>query len=296
MSDSDSDSDYVVVCEDNPNTGTNDANTDRASRVNDAGAKVRGKDVDWMQVEMFTNTEEFKTSKKKTMLDEHFTRRKNRSFAYGDVENFVCKFARKVGYVSCPLKYKVTFMSSSSEVSVECNIEDETHDHQRDDDVRIDGKLFRWTDEQEKEITKSIKNHVKAAQIERRLNEKNLFQAQKPTKQQLYNKIANTKKKIFKHQSIVNTHDLRQRVSEHLKVPEDDVQGFVVHSSIEDENEEEEPRFTVIFSTTKNLGKLKSERLLQTDATYRLNWLGFPVFVIGNIMFFVLHLCLCVCV
>ena len=182
------------------------------------------------------------------------------------------------------------------EVSVECNIEDETHDHQRDDDVRIDGKLFRWTDEQEKEITKSIKNHVKAAQIERRLNEKNLFQAQKPTKQQLYNKIANTKKKIFKHQSIVNTHDLRQRVSEHLKVPEDDVQGFVVHSSIEDENEEEEPRFTVIFSTTKNLGKLKSERLLQTDATYRLNWLGFPVFVIGNIMFFVLHLCLCVCV
>ena len=54
----------------------------------------------------------------------------------------------------------------------------------------------------------------------------------------------------------------------------------MVHSSIEDENEEEEPRFTIIFSTTKNLDKLKSERLLQTDATYRLNWLGYPFFTL----------------
>ena len=116
-------------------------------------------------------------------------------------------------------------MATATEVSVECNIKEKTHDHQRDDDFGIDGKLFRWTDEQEKE-SKSLKNHVKAAQIERRLNEKNLFHAQKATKQQLYNRIANTKKKIFKHQSIVNTHDLRQRVSEHLQVPEEDVQGY----------------------------------------------------------------------
>ena len=71
-------------------------------------------------------------------------------------------------------------------------------------------------------------------------------------------------------------------MSANLEVPEDDVQGYVVHSHIDDENEDEEPRFTIIFSTNKNLGKLRSERVLQTDATYRLNWHGFPVFIVGK--------------
>ena len=39
MSDSDSDSDYVEVCEDNRNTANNVRNN---ARVNDAGVKVRG--------------------------------------------------------------------------------------------------------------------------------------------------------------------------------------------------------------------------------------------------------------
>ena len=139
---------------------------------------------------MLTNIQAVKNSshpRRRSMIDEQFMKRKSRSFDYGDVENYVCKFSRKVGYVGCPLKYKVTSMATSTDVSVECNIDEETHDHQRDDEV-LDGKLFRWTEEQENEITKSLKNHVKAAQIERRMNEQNLFQAQKPTKQQLYKK------------------------------------------------------------------------------------------------------------
>ena len=57
MSDSDSDSDYVEVCEDNANTANNVRTN---ARVNDAGVKVRGKDVD-----KYTSSEEFKSSKKK---------------------------------------------------------------------------------------------------------------------------------------------------------------------------------------------------------------------------------------
>ena len=90
------------------------------------------------------------------------------------------------------------------------------------------------------------------------------------------------KKSVFPSQNIINTHDLRQRVAANLEVPENDIDGYIVNNDIDDENEEEEPRFTIIFSTKKNLSKMISERVLQTDATYRLNWLGFPVFVVGK--------------
>ena len=79
-------------------------------------------------------------------------------------------------------------------------------------------------------------------------------------------------------------------MSANLEVPEDDVKGYVVYSNIDDENEDEEPRFTIIFSTNKNLGKLRSERVLQTDATYRLNWHGFPVFIVGKMSMIILSI------
>ena len=86
------------------------------------------------------------------------------------------------------------------------------------------------------------------------------------------------KARIFPSDKILNTHDLRTRVTQHLEVPESDIEGYIPYYTIEDEDQNSEPRFTVIFSNKKNLAKFKSG-LLQTDATYRLNWMGFPVFV-----------------
>ena len=286
MSDYESDdSDYVEVNGTNLDTVENSANSVRSKqpRLNSEGIKVRGKDIEWIEVERFSNVEDYKKSKKKEELVNGFSRRKNKSYEYGDVENFVCRFARKVGYQGCPMKYKVTFMSTATEVSIESNNPAETHDHSKHAEEDIDTlKVFRWTKEQTDIITVGVKNCAKPNVILRNLREANAFGSHKPTKQQLYNKIANTKKIVFPSTNIVNTHDLRRRVSAHLDVPDDDVEGHVVYHSIDDENEDEEPRFTIIFSTKKNLSKLKSEFLLQTDATYRLNWLGFPVFLAGK--------------
>ena len=55
---------------------------------------------------MLTNIQAVKNSshpRRRSMIDEQFMKRKSRSFDYGDVENYVCKFSRKVGYVGCPL-------------------------------------------------------------------------------------------------------------------------------------------------------------------------------------------------
>ena len=102
------------------------------------------------------------------------------------------------------------------------------------------------------------------------------------TRVQLYNKIANLKRIVFPSEKIANSHDLRQRVAANLEVPEDELEGYVIDHEIDDEKEEEDPRFTIIFSTRKNMSKLRSDRVFQLDATYRLNWNGFPVFVGGK--------------
>ena len=74
-------------------------------------------------------------------LHNEFTRRQSRAYEYGDVESYVCRFARKVGYLGCPIKYKVTYISTSSEVSIECNSPDETHNHSKEAE-HIDAKCF----------------------------------------------------------------------------------------------------------------------------------------------------------
>ena len=114
------------------------------------------------------------------------------------------------------------------------------------------------------------------------MNHKNVFGLKKPTQVQLYNKVAATKKKLFPSDNILNTYQFRQKIAEVLEVPESEVKGFVPYWDIIDETDEEDPRFCVVFSTLKNQAKLGSNGLLQTDATYRLNWMGFPVFVLGQ--------------
>merc|ERR1719318_2352740 len=144
---SDSDSDYEEVCEGNIDGGvTNNGNS--KAKVNRNGLNVRGKDIEWIEVEKFDTEKDFKESRMKANLECGFTRRKARSFEYEDVEDYVCKFERKVGYLGCPVKYKVTYSSSSSMVIVECNMRNETHDHQVDPDHGDGGNSFRWTTEQ----------------------------------------------------------------------------------------------------------------------------------------------------
>ena len=55
---------------------------------------------------------------------------------------------------------------------------------------------------------------------------------------------------------------------------------YVVDSDIKDDDGKG-VRFHIIFSTKKIKARMSS-KLMQDDATYRLNWMGFPVFVSGR--------------
>ena len=176
--------------------------------------------------------------------------------------------------------FKVSFLTRCSDVIVETN--DGLMDHLLDEDPEYElnpGAVFKWTEEMNKIIEEGVVNHAKPNVIKRNLNKANLFLSRKPSKIQLYNKIAAVRKRVFPSINIVNTHQMRQRISNVLEIPASEVEGYVPYWEIDDEKE---PRFCVIFTSKKNQEKLSSIDLLQTDATYRLNWMGFPVFVIGE--------------
>ena len=71
--------------------------------------------------------------------------------------------------------------------------------------------------------------------------------------------------------------DLREKIQDHRAVPENDIEGYVAYDNILDENEDEETR----FATKRTLAFLKRYNCLNVDATYRLNWHGYPVVVVG---------------
>ena len=127
---SESDSDYCDVGNSVDEGDNVVRNGMRKARTNDESVKVRGTDVEWVEVVTFKNKEAFDESDIKAKLDKQFSRRKSRAFDYGDVDNFVCKYSRKVGFLTCPLKYKVTFMSGSFDVCVEVNDDKEEHLHE----------------------------------------------------------------------------------------------------------------------------------------------------------------------
>ena len=141
---------------------------------------------------------------------------------------------------------------------------------------------YQWSQLATEIIVTGIKNGATPKVILRNMRDKGCFlSASEPSMIQLYNKISNLKKVLNLTENLCNTHDLRQKIDPHLDVPDDETTAYVPYANIDDSDETEETRICVIFATKKTLSLLSQSKNLHLDATYRLNWNGFPVMVIG---------------
>ena len=141
---------------------TNDSQP-KKSNVNSLGKKVRGKDIEWIEVARFTTILEYKESQIYKEIKEKFSCMKKRSPEYADTEHFVCKHSRKVGYIPCPVQYMVVFFHND-EVSVACDRGNEEHCHEIDTDYDASGGTnFRWTVEQTNMIIQGVSNEARPA-------------------------------------------------------------------------------------------------------------------------------------
>ena len=78
-------------------------------------------------------------------------------------------------------------------------------------------------------------------------------------------------------QEILYLNELEAKFLELSGEPEDLYQCFVPKYTVNYDSK----RFVSIFSTNSLLDKLKKFTFIQADATYKLNWKGYPVFVFG---------------
>ena len=120
--------------------------------------------------------------------------------------------------------------------------------------------------------------------IGRELIRKNAFiDGKEPTADQLNNKIAYEKRKLGACEDVFTSQELRRIAELHTAIPEDENEGYVADYFVDDDEDIEEVRFGIIV-TTKYLqrNRLVDEGLLQVDATYRINWQGFPLFAFGS--------------
>ena len=278
----DSDSDYLDVGE----NIVNEENIEErrvGGQINSNGKRVRGTDISWIELSRFSSVAEYEESSIKKDLVDNFTLRRAREPDYADTEHFTCKFSRKVGCLACPLQYKISFLSHCDDVVVETAGGATEHLHEADKDyVPQASKTFRWSREQTEMVFQGVKNEAKPKVIMRNLREANLFEeGNEPTPLQLNNKIQHCRNVIQHSSQIFTTHELRQKVAEMMEEPESEVEGYVAHLLVEDEDETKDPRFVVIW-TTKKLLKRCNNKFHQDDATYRLIWQGYPFFVSGT--------------
>ena len=157
------------------------------------------------------------------------------------------------------------------------------HEHIENPDY-IDKSLgFRWSRLATDTITTGIQNGATPKVILRNLREKNCFSgSEEPTLIQLYNKISHLKKIMNLSDHIENTHQMRQKIENHLEVPDNDIEAYIPYYSIQDDVENnEKTRFCIIFSTKRLISLLNKCEVFHIDATYRLNWQRYPVMIVG---------------
>ena len=257
-----------------------DEDNDEEQVISEKSGKGRGKDIEWIEIARFKDKAEYENSHYFLDIKKYFTMRKGRENWYSDNEHYTCKFARKRSHVKCPLQYKVHFLTTSDEVVLESNTR--SHIHKEITEYDTAGPNRHWTIGQTEIVMNSLRNEASAKMVERNLRDANVFTENNfPTSVQLNTKIQHCRSLIRKTLQIFDTHQLREKIEEKLEVPANDTDSYIVYHHVDDEQEKEEPHFSIIW-TSKKLTARISDDFIQDDATYRLTWQGYPFFVSGR--------------
>ena len=261
---SDSDDDYIDIGEVDDIVDDVEGNESEVPEKNGIG---RGKDIEWVEIARFKDKAAFETSHYFLDIKKYFTLRQGRESWYSDSEHYTCKFARKRSFVKCPLQYKVHFMTTSEEVMLQSNTR--SHIHQEVTNYDTIGPNRHWTIEQTEIVMNTLRNDGSAKTIERNLRDANVFSEENfPTRVQLNTKIQHCRSIMRKNIQIFDTHQLRQKIEEKLGVPTDDTESYIAYNHVDDENEVEDPHFSIIWTSNKLIARI-SDDMTQDDATYR---------------------------
>ena len=144
----------------------------KSVRINEAGKKVRGKDLNWQPKSIFMNPDQFKDSQLFKELNENYTRRRQHNLEYGTVHHYTCKYAQKLRYYPCPHEFKVIYPSDSFEVHIH---EADVCKHVVNPEYIETSQVFRWTKTATEIVANGVKTGANPTVILRLLREKGCF-------------------------------------------------------------------------------------------------------------------------
>ena len=137
---------------------------------------------------------------------------------------------------------------------------------------------MKWTSAQTKVVMNGIMNKATTTVIRRNL--KNHFE-EGSMQCHLSNKIAYCKTIPNESREILMTGDHKEVIKENSEVPSDRNKMFVAFSEVVEDQGEENIFFAIIFTTPAMKARISAE-FIKDDATYRLTWMCFPVFILGR--------------
>ena len=102
-----------------------------------------------------------------------------------------------------------------------------------------------------------------------------------PSETQLRNYLAKLRTGKFGSAQI-SLGELEKWLNDHSQVPDDDDAAYIVSSFVTYEEEEGEDSFQFFASTKRLIKQAQAAKIIHADATYKLNWQGFPELVVGT--------------
>lgn len=226
----------------------------------------------WILERSFANKKEAMDAIK---LEKCWSKYYTNNSSAGVRENFRCN-AMKFRGKQCAAGRYLLFDSKSSAVHLYRSEEDHSHD----DDECLKNSVNKIPAETEAEIRRLFDMHTKPKAILYNLVLNEKFVA--PTKARLVTLLTKIRKEKFGAEKL-NFGTLHKWLEECSNIPLDETDPFIVNFDIKiDDSNDENNEFRFFASSKRLLKTAVGIEILCTDATYKLNWQGFPVLLVGT--------------
>lgn len=192
---------------------------------------------------------------------------------------FRCKLIPRSRKIWCSLRYTVYLPSNNTKIKLLVNQYEHNHDK------LLAGCRRPPSDEMKAFIYDLFKcGTTGISEVQRHINhartERNIFQSEQNPKDRQIQYLLN-KFRDAEAPSMINLGHMVEWLEKHQNFPVDGNEAFVIGSEISSIDEELGFRFA--FSTPLLLKLLMGCKTICIDATYKLNWLGFPLMVLGTV-------------
>ena len=236
----------------------------------EAPRRGRGPDLEMEELFRFNSPEEFKEHEIFKEIEDVMTRKKVWMTPEAEKKSYVCKFSQKRGFKKCKRQYTVLLPQRCMMVIV-WHTPKEEHQHE-EDPAFVTKTNYHWTAQQEAIIRTGIQSNTKNANILENLKDAGATNGSNkyPDLGQLGVKKRYMKTVKLQTEFIVDASGLRVYCQKNSETPEDEHQFFVLYHYIEGDTAGN-LRLTVIWTTTALMARI-SEKMIQDDATYKMNW------------------------